>query len=206
MDAAIFQYGPLFRRAQLEGILSDCSMVYQKILSSGMTLNNRENEIRDRLADYLEDDSYKMSHTSIVRNFQVDHEIQEGAHGRIDFRFHQVNPYEGQRVYFIIECKRLDGSCHLNKEYVEQGINRFKTPGKYSSNLGVNGMMGFLVKPVDVNVTCRDINTLLAGNECLVPVSLASVNGCYEYESSHPVTSGTVMLLHLWMDFSSCVK
>ena len=48
-------------------------MVYQKVLSSGMTLNNRENEIRDRLADYLEDDSYKMSHTSIVRNFQVDH-------------------------------------------------------------------------------------------------------------------------------------
>ena len=206
IDAAIFQYGSPFRRTQLEGILSDCSLVYQKILSSGIVLNNKENEIRDKLAEYLEDDDYKMSHTAIVRSFQVDHEVPEGTNGRVDFRFLKSNPYLGQKVYYIIECKRLDGGHHLNKEYVENGINRFKTPGKYSSHLGVNGMMGFLVRQVDVNDTCWNINTLLADNECLVPASLKCADGCCGFESKHSVTSGSVTLLHLWMDFSSCVK
>lgn len=206
MDAAIFQYGPHFCRIQLEGILSDCSLVFQKILSSGVALNNNENEIRDRMAVFLEDDTYKMNQTAIVKNFQVDHEVPEGTCGRVDFRFLPSNPYLGQKVYFIIECKRLDGGHHLNKEYVKNGIDRFKIPGKYSSHLGVNGMMGFIVKQVDVNVTCQDINSLLADDECLKPVLQARLNGCYEYESVHPITSGTVTLLHLWMDFSFCIK
>lgn len=206
MDAANFQYGSQFRRCQLEGILTDCARVYEVIMSSGVTLNNKENEIRDILTDYFEDDDYKADCTTMVKNFQVDHEVPEGLHGRVDIRFLPVNPYEGQKAYFIIECKRLDGCSHLNKEYVEHGIKRFKTTDKYSTPLGVNGMMGFLVKPLDVPVTCGDINTHLPVDEQLTAINNNAFPGCYDFESSLNAPSGMITLLHLWVDISSNMK
>ena len=205
IDAALFQYGPLFRNKQLEGVMTDCTRVYERIVTSGVKLKNNENEIRNKMAEYLEDDSYK-AETLTVKNFQVDHEVPEGPHGRVDIRFLPVNPYEGQKVYFIIECKRLDGCSYLNKEYVKHGINRFKTPDKYSTPLGVNGMMGFLVKPLDVAITCDNINTHLVVEEHLVPVASVCPSGCTEFESKHSSISGAITLLHLWLDFSSSVE
>lgn len=206
IDAAIFQYGPHFRRKQLEGIMADCARVYELVVANGKRLKNNENAIRDRLAEYLEEDNYKANCTSMVKNFQVDHEVPEGAHGRVDFRFQPVNPYEGQKVYYIIECKRLDGSSHLNKEYVEHGMKRFKNHDKYSSWLGINGMMGFLVKPLDVAVTCGNINTYLTADEQLQGVNCSTSAGCCEFESSLSTISGMITLLHLWMDFSSSME
>ena len=185
--------------------MTDCTRVYEKIVTSGIKLKNNENEIRNKMAEYLEDDSYK-AETLTVKNFQVDHEVPEGPHGRVDIRFLPVNPYEGQKVYFIIECKRLDECSYLNKEYVEHGINRFKTPDKYSTPLGVNGMMGFLVKPLDVAITCDNINTHLVVDEHLVPVASVCPSGCTEFESKHSSISGAITLLHLWLDFSSSVE
>ena len=202
MDAAIFQYGPLFRRKQLEGIMTDCARLYELVVSNGKKLANNENEIRNRLAEYLEDDGYKANCTSVVKNFQVDHEVPEGPHGRVDFRFHQAIPYQGQKVYYIIECKRLDGSSHLNKEYVEHGIGRFKTTDKYSTPLGINGMMGFLVKSLDVAATCGDINTHLSVEEQLKTIIPNTTSGCYDFESDLNAPFGKITLLHLWMDFS----
>lgn len=203
MDAAIFQYGPLFRRKQLEGIMTDCARLYELVVSNGKKLANNENEIRDRLAEYLEDDDYKANCTTAVKNFQVDHEVPEGQHGRVDFRFHQAIPYQGQKVYYIIECKRLDGSNRLNKEYVEHGIYRFKTTDKYSTPLSINGMMGFLVKPLDVADTRGDINNHLSVDEQLKTVTLNTTSGCYDFESNLIAPSGKITLIHLWMDFSN---
>lgn len=205
IDTANFQYGSQFRKRQLEGILTDCARVYELVVSNGSSLHNNENEIRDKLAEYLEDDDYKTNCTSMVKNFQVDPEVPEGSHGRVDLRFLPVNPYEGQKVYYIIECKRLDGSNHLNKEYVEHGMKRFKSPDKYSTRLGFNGMMGFLVNQLDVALTCGSINTSLAAEEQLNAVAF-STSGCYAFESSLNTTLERVTLLHLWMDFSSVME
>ena len=206
IDAANFLYGPQFRRKQLEGILTDCARVYELVVSKGSSLKNNENEIRDKLAEYLEDDDYKANCTSMVKNFQVDPEVPEGQHGRVDFRFLPVNPYEGQKVYYIIECKRLDGSNHLNKEYVEHGMKRFKSPDKYSTRLGFNGMMGFLVKPLDVALACGSINTNLASDEQLNADAFITIPGCYAFESSLNTPLERITLLHLWMDFSSVME
>ena len=203
IDAANFQYGTQFRRKQLEGILTDCARVYELVVSNGFCLKNNENEIRNKLAELLEDDDFKTYRTSMVKNFQVDHEVPEGQHGRVDIRFLPVNPYQGQKVYYIIECKRLDGSNHLNKEYIEHGIKRFKTSGKYSTRLGFNGMMGFLVKPLDVALTCGNINTNMAADEQLKAVAFITTPGCYAFESSLNTPLERITLLHLWMDFSS---
>ena len=205
MDASIFQYGSEFRRSQLQGILSDCILVYSNIISSGRELENNENKIRDEIADYLSDDYYKDNYTSTVKYFQVDTEVREKKDGRTDIRFLQVLPYKGQKVYFTIECKRLDGNAFLSREYVSNGIKRFTKAKKYDTPLGYNAMMGFIVRTLSVDDTCNTINTNLPVDEYLEKMQEEVANGCYKFESKH-ILDGTITLLHLWLDFSSCMK
>lgn len=205
MDASVFQYGSEFRRSQLQGILSDCILVYSNITSSGNNIENNENKIRDEIADYLSDDDYKENYTTTVKYFQVDTEVREKKNGRTDIRFLQVHPYKGQKVYFTIECKRLDGNAFLSGQYVTNGINRFVKNKKYDTPLGFNAMMGFIVRTLNVEVTCKAINTNLPVEEYLVKMQEDVAKGYYKFESKH-ILDGTITLLHLWLDFSSCIK
>lgn len=205
MDAGIFQYTTSFRRKQLEGIMTDCIAVYKVMLAEGKQLNNKENDIRDELAKYLQDDFFKENYTMAVKYFHVDTEIREGEHGRTDFRFLQVKPYENQSTYFTIECKRLDGGLFLNKEYVEKGVCRFTTLAKYKTTLGYNAMMGFMVRRFDVANACGSINGQLANGEQLSIVYSDETEGYHEFESRHQ-NIGSFTLFHLWLDFSACIK
>lgn len=205
MDTTAFQYGQEYRRGQLNGILTDCILVYKRIKDSGTDLNNNENEIRDEVTKYLEDDNYKDQYTSTVKFFHVDTEVREGKNGRIDIRFLQVNPYKGSKKYFTIECKRLDGKAFLSKEYVIHGIERFTKDKKYSTPQGCNAMMGFIVRTLNVDDTCKTINTHLTTDEYLSKIQEELPEGCYKFESRH-IAEGTITLLHLWMDFTSCIK
>lgn len=205
MDASVFQYGSEFRKSQLQGILTDCILVYTNIASSGEKLENNENKIRDVITDYLSDDDYKENYTSTVKFFQVDTEVREKKNGRTDIRFLQVLPYESQKVYFTIECKRLDGNAFLSSEYVTNGIKRFSKTKKYDTPLGFNAMMGFIVRTQNVDDTCNAINSNLSVDEYLVKMQEEVAKGCYKFESKH-IFDGTITLLHLWLDFSSCMK
>lgn len=204
MNATNFQYSPEFRRCQLEGILNDCMLVYSKITSSRKGIENNENKIRDKITDYLMNDNYKKKYTSVVKDFQVDKEVQEGDNGRTDIRFLQASPYQGQKVYFTIECKRLDGKAILSKEYVVNGLDRFKDPNKYATPLGCNAMIGFIVRTIKVDDTCNEINSHLAADEYLVKIHEELPEGCYKFESIHLIKE-TITLIHLWMDFTSCI-
>lgn len=205
MDATVFQYGSEFRRSQLEGILTDCILVYKIIKDSKTDLNNNENDIRDEVTKYLENNDYKERYTSTVKFFQVDTEVREGENGRTDIRFLQVIPYQGQKTYFTIECKRLDGKAFLSKEYVTHGVERFKDNKKYASPLGCNAMMGFIVRTLNVDDTCNMINSHLTADECLAKMQEEIPEGCYKFESKH-ILDGSITLLHLWLDFSLCMK
>ncbi len=206
MDAGIFQYKTLFRRKQLEGILTDCIAVYKIMLAEGKQLNNKENDIRDELTKYFQDDLFIENHTTAVKYFHVDTEIREGEHGRIDIRFLKVKPYETPSTYFTIECKRLDGGMSLNKKYVKEGIFRFTTLAKYKTTLGYNAMMGFMVKRFDIVGACDSINGQLADGEQLSTVISNETEGYHKFESSHQNNIGTFTLFHLWLDFSACIK
>lgn len=205
MNAGIFQYTTSFRRKQLEGIMSDCIAVYKVMLAEGKQLNNKENDIRDELTKYLQDDLFKEKRTSVVKHFHVDTEIREGEHGRTDIRFLQVKPYENQSTYFTIECKRLDGGMFLYKEYVQEGICRFSSLEKYKTMLGYNAMMGFMVGRFDVVDACGIINGQLADSEHLSMVYSNETEGYHEFESMHR-NIGSFTLFHLWLDFSTCIK
>lgn len=205
MDSIAFQYGQEYRRGQLNGILTDCVLVYKRIKDSRTDLNNNENDIRDEVTKYLEDDSYKEQYTSTVKFFHVDTEVREGKNGRIDIRFLQVSPYKDSKTYFTIECKRLDGKAYLSKEYVIHGIERFTKNRKYATPQGCNAMMGFIVRTLNVDETCNAINTHLTAQEYLAKMHEELPSGCYKFESKH-LLEGTITLLHLWLDFTPCIE
>lgn len=77
---------------------------------------------------------------------------------------------------------------------------------QYSTRLGFNSMIGFIVKPLDVDATCGDINTHLVADEQLMAVARTTTSGCFDFESSINTQSGSITLLHLWMDFSSMLE
>jgi hypothetical protein len=199
MDATVFAYRELFRMTQLQGILLDIYNVYLLICKTGKQMPNNENAIRDALCDYLQNDNYKNNYTDVVRCYHVDTEAREGEHGRTDIRFLKVKDYEGQQVYYTIECKRLDGGSHLCKEYVENGIRRF-TIGKYPTYLGCNAMLGFIVCAIDLGETVRRVNGYLDATEHLKTQSTA-ISSMVRLESQH-TASRRFMLYHLWTDFS----
>lgn len=199
MDASVFSYGESFRMTQLQGILHDICNVYLLICKTGKKVLNDENAIRDAFGEYLQNDTYKNTFTDIVRCYQVDTEVREGERGRTDIRFLKVKNYEGQQVYYTIECKRLDGKSRLCKEYVEHGIRRFTT-GKYPTHLGCNAMLGFVVCPIDLSATVGKVNSYLDATEFLKTQSTA-MSSMVRLESQH-TASQRFTLYHLWMNFS----
>ncbi len=203
MDASVFAYRESFRMTQLQGILHDICNVYLLICKTGKNVSNNENAIRDAVCDYLQNDSYKNNYTNVVRCYHVDTEVREGDHGRTDIRFLKVKDYEGQQVYYTIECKRLDGNSHLCKEYVENGIRRFTT-GKYPTFLGCNAMLGFLVRTIDLAETINKVNSHLDVTEHL-HIQSGTTSTMVRLESCHPVPN-MFLLYHLWTDFSGIVE
>lgn len=203
MDASVFGYVENFRMLQLQGILRDISNVYLLICNSGKKVPNDENAIRDAFAMFLQSDAYKGTRTDTIRFYQVDTEVREGTRGRTDFRFLKVKEYEGQQVYYTVECKRLDGTGHLCKEYVDNGIRRFTT-GKYPTYLGCNAMVGFVVSTIDLNATIDKVNSYLMADECLMTQSTV-MKPIVSLESQHQ-TPQSFVLYHLWTDFSNLIE
>lgn len=203
MDASVFAYRESFRMTQLQGILHDICNVYLLICKTGKIVSNNENAIRDVVCDYLQNDSYKNNYTNVVRCYHVDTEVREGNHGRTDIRFLKVKDYEGQQVYYTIECKRLDGNSHLCKEYVDNGIRRFTT-GKYPTFLSCNAMLGFLVRAIDLAETINKVNSHLDVTEHL-HIQSGTTSTMVRLESCHSVPN-MFLLYHLWTDFSGIVE
>ena len=69
--------------------------------------------------------------------------------GRTDIPIYVVEiflRYGEHDPHAIIECKRLDGKdTHLCREYVVEGVDRFRT-GKYAENHGAGFMAGYLLR------------------------------------------------------------
>lgn len=204
MDATVFEYDKFFYFNQLNGILNDIYNVYVLICNNGRQIKNDENKIRDEFGFYFENQYYKETTTTAKDYFFESEGRQQKTAGRVDIRFLSPNCYGHQDAYFAIECKRLDGKAHLCKEYVENGIRRF-TAEKYPSLLGCNAMMGFIVRTLNVDETCKTINTHLTAHEYLTKMHEDLPDGCYKFESKHLLES-KITLLHLWLDFTACIE
>lgn len=204
MNATVFEYQKVFYLNQMKGLLFDICNVYVLICNKGQQIKNDENTIRDEFGSYFENQDFKETTTTAKDYFFESEGRQQKTAGRVDIRFLSPNCYGHQDAYLAIECKRLDGKARLSKEYVENGIRRF-TMGKYSSLLGCNAMMWFIVRTLNVDETCNAINTHLTAQEYLAKMHEELPNGCYKFESKH-LLEGTITLLHLWLDFTPCIE
>lgn len=198
MNVALFGYSEAYYQSQLKGLLNDIAVVYERIQQSGVKLPNNENTIRNEFGKYFSDQSYKVTCTT-AKDYYYDYEVSlQKTAGRVDMRFLSPNCLGVQDYFFGIECKRLDGTRPLSKEYVVNGIRRFTT-GKYPSYLGCNAMLGFIVCPIDLNETVGYVNDNLTVDEYLQQVVTATAR-TVGFESHH-TSPHHLVLYHLWMNF-----
>jgi len=163
------------------------------ILDKKEVPSNDENRIRDILLEYLKNTEIRQK-TCFIEGYRFDQEVDEGR-GRVDIKIISINDFENHKAYFIIECKRLDGETPLNKDYIKHGIERFTTSYKstdsnpyYSSYYGVNGMIGFVVRKIDIDENINKIGDFFE-----------TIENNKLYKSIH---SSNLVLYHLMMDFS----
>lgn len=190
-------------------ILGICKLIVEDCKKKQMKLPNDENRIRSiMLEEYLkkQKSSYGMS------DYRFELEVPEnyagnGQHiGRVDIRILLKSDFEKEDAYYIIECKRIDGTSALNKKYVKEGVSRFVTE-KYSSYYGRNIMLGFVVKKIDISANAQlieeiqnsDLDQNMHGNFQLVKSD--DLAKCYK--CMYQIQAGELELRHIFSDYSS---
>lgn len=192
-------------------ILDICELVVEDYEQKNLKLPNDENKIRSIM---LEEYMNKQKAVYGMSDYRFELEVPEnyagnGKHiGRVDIRILLKSDFEKEDAYYIIECKRIDGTANLNKKYVKEGVARFVTQ-KYSSYYGRNIMLGFVVKKIDMSANAElieriqnvDLDEHMHGN-----FQLVKSEGVTEtYKCIYQIQSGDVELRHIFSDYSSIV-
>ena len=193
-------------------ILEICELVAQDYEKKQLKLPNEENTIRSiMLEEYMKKQKYNYGMSSYMFELEVpEHYAGNGRHvGRVDIRILLKSDFEKEDAYYIVECKRIDGTAELNKKYVKEGVARFVNQ-KYSSYYGRNIMLGFVVKKLDVSANARliekiqnsDSNQHMHGNFQLVGKEGATES----YKCIYQIQSGQIELRHIFSDYSSIIQ
>ena len=193
-------------------ILEICELTVRDYEKKQLKLPNEENTIRSiMLEEYMKKQKYNYGMSSYRFELEVpEHYAGNGRHvGRVDIRILLKSDFEKEDAYYIIECKRIDGTAELNKKYVKEGVARFINQ-KYSSYYGRNIMLGFVVKKLDVSANARliekiqnsDSNQHMHGNFQLVGKEGATES----YKCMYQIQSGQIELRHIFSDYSSIIQ
>lgn len=207
----------------IETIEKCCSLMKQNCISVGRKVKNREVNIQNHLFFYYLDDNSvltKLGCEMFPISFQIEtpetyDENTDSFIGRCDIKVTSNNYWinKNKKDYYIIECKRIDGTSSLNKKYIYEGVSRFvDEPPKYPSHHNKNIMFGFVVKNIDIpnnSIKLSKINkdkfgAISQGNLCLVKKDVDE--GLHEYISNYTLSSNSLQLLHIFFDFSSIIK
>lgn len=192
-------------------ILDICELIVEDYERNQLKMPNDENKIRSiMLEEYLRKQkvSYGMS------NYRFDLEVPENYAGnghhidRVDIRILLKSDFEKEDAYYIIECKRIDGTSALNKKYVKEGVARF-TMQKYSSYYGRNIMLGFVVKKINMSANAQlieriqnaDLDEHMHGKFELI----GNRSVTESYKCIYQIQSGEVELRHIFSDYSSII-
>mgnify|MGYP001549797100 CR=1 FL=1 len=203
LDASAFTKSNIYLDREFEFILSGVYKCYQKMLVDYSAIENNENKIRNRLyKDYLKSSNVRtwlglesyIFHPEVP---EIDDNYDESA--RTDLIVYNALTYaKDETAYYVIECKRIDGTKTLNDKYVINGINRF-IDNRYPSNKSVNGMLGFVVKSIDINDNVSRITGLTSYS--FIP------QFPFAYTSTHTsINSQDFTLYHLMLDFAQLIS
>ena len=212
LNASSFGHIKDFYISEFEDILSKVIVCYNLMVNEKVLLKNDENAIRDiLLINYLKDNTVRQAVK--LTDYLFDREVPEDRTiGRTDIKIQTLNTFLDTSAYYIIECKRLDsvntaGTTGLNAKYIENGIFRFVS-NTYSTYNRVNGMIGFVVEPLDINKNIDAINGLLKTNFTQVGVVQdlqyfeITPGWDFSYCSTHTVGGTSIIIYHLMLDYS----
>jgi len=195
--------------------LIKCSnQMKEDCITNSNFLRNKENKITNRLvAKYLNIESGIFHYET--QSQETFNDNTDSFDGIVDIKVILCDHSLGEYAYFIIECKRIDGTTPLNKKYISEGVMRFLSPienPKYSSYHKRNIMFGFVVKVIDIPKNTEKIDTLQPSLLDEVKASsfelIQSDNSQYYIYSCIYFTSDIeqIKLTHLFFDFSGVIR
>lgn len=191
-----------------EFILAQIHSCYKKMLIDYEFIENNENKIKNRLyRDYLDnqliiDDLKLNGYRFKTETGFVDENYNEIGYSDIEV-IDLIGSLKNKDSFYVIECKRIDDvnshyQSSLNNKYINEGINRF-VDEKYPTHNKVNGMLGFVVKNIDIKTNC---------NHFLDFTNYKFIDNFeFSYRSNHTTkTNKKITLYHLMLDFSSKIN
>ncbi len=147
----------------------------EDMIKENIKIENKEEKIRTHLLEhYLNNIEFRneinFRNLNLLFNAEVAegyNEKEESYEGRVDIKvYSEETIYTAGKSYYIIECKRLDGSNELNKKFITEGICRFILDNpKYSSYNRKNIMLGFIVKNINIQETAQKLNEIQKQNK-----------------------------------------
>ncbi len=197
-------------------LITGCKLMVENGCLNKLSIPNNEEKIRTHLLEnYLENEKIRcmigLSDVpirflpEIPENYDVDTNTYIG---RTDIRVLSSNWLSNPKDYYIVECKRLDGTRSLNQKYVDEGICRFvgDTP-KYSSYNNQNIMLGFIVKDMDCSVVISaitDIHTKKIGS--IIVKDITPIMNSKDYYLCESIYINQLSLKHIFYNISSVIS
>lgn len=197
-------------------LITSCKLMIENCSSNKLIIPNHEEKIRTYLLEnYLENENIRCAIglsdvpirflPEVLENYDADTNTYIG---RTDIRVLSSNWLNNPKDYYIVECKRLDGTNSLNQKYVDEGICRFvgNTP-KYSSYNNQNIMLGFVVKDIDcfaVISAIAAIHTQKIGS--IIAKDIAPVVNSKDYYLCESVYTNQLILSHIFYNVSSAIS
>jgi hypothetical protein len=182
-------------------------------VADGNFLENNEDAITNKLVgSYLnaEPDNFRyMSQSPEHYDCATSHYI-----GRTDITVISGDLFRDAKAYYIVECKRIDGTDTLNKKYIADGVARFISPvqsPKYSSYYMQNIMFGYVVKSIAIPYNADKIDKLQQSllKEVTATKFVLKLNGdsqYYVYTCDYSSEDKKqIELSHLFFDFADVI-
>jgi hypothetical protein len=177
--------------------------------SSGRHLHNHEDKITNRLYEHHLKDSRFCGLKFTIQKPETFDEETDLYIGRTDIHVESWDKFKNVDDYYLIECKRIDGTPSLNRLYVSEGVARFVVhPPKYPSYHKRNIMLGYIVKAIVVGDNSKEIADIqsqtLTGVESSQFTLVTSDEEFYRYSCTYQSEHiGQIELAHLFFDFAS---
>jgi len=207
----------IIERGIFERIIShlhDCCIEMKNACQrDGNCLSDHEDKITNRLYQYHLRYSQICGLRFILQSPQAYDPENDSFYGRADIQVESVDLFKNVDDYYLIECKRIDGTVALNKAYVSEGVARFVVhPPKYPSYHKRNIMLGYVVRSIDVeanskNIADIQIKTLKEMAVDAFDLVSKAAEEFYRYFCAYQSEDvGKIDLTHLFYDFSSVVE
>ncbi len=204
----------------IERLLYCSEIMRRDCIAQATRIRNHEVRIRNRLLEqYLNNNDIQKDlglrdiYLRFIPEAQENYSDTEDSYsGCADIKVVTENWFKYDiNDYYIIECKRIDGSEDLNKKYVVEGIFRFVVePIKYISQHHRNIMFGFVVTDIDIPQNTANINTIQSKtlkDFVKMEISLLKNNNQYFlFSSSYSLRKGLLELRHIFYDFAQIIQ